>query len=123
MKAFYLTICLFTVMILAICVNYYYIESFAGEAIAACTQLIPFAPSPNAHTQIAQIHEKWERNKKFIQITVNHTEIELIDNALDELLVYAEGGSAEDFEKARLLAINALEELRLSERLTFTNIL
>ena len=123
MKGFFVIPCLFSAMLLAIFANCFYIEGFAKDAISVCEQIPPFSPSASALEKIADIQTKWKENKKFIQITVNHTEIELIDNAVDELLVYARGESAEEFEKARQLAINAFEELRLSEHLTFTNVL
>ena len=123
MKGFLVILCLFSVMLLAIFANCLYIEGLAKDSISTFEQLIPFSPSTSALEQITNIQTRWKENKKFIQITVNHTEIELIDNAVDELLVYARGESAEEFEKARQLAINAFEELRLSEHLTFTNIL
>ena len=122
MRSFYIIICSFAIMLLAMCGNYYYIESFAADAAHICEK-VETIPRNTALKEIESLQEKWSKNKKFIQITVNHTEIEMINNALDELFAYTRHGSDADFEKARRAAVNAFEELLLSEQLSPTNIL
>lgn len=122
MKSFYIIICAFAVMLIAMCGNYYYIEVFAADAVCVCEDIASI-PRADVLPKIEELQQKWDKNKKFIQITVNHTEIEMINNALDELFVYAEHGATADFEKARRAAVNAFKELLLSEQLTPTNIL
>lgn len=122
MKSFYIIIGLFAIMLVAMCGNYYYIESFSSDAASICEEIATL-PREISSGKIKALQEKWEKSKKFIQITVNHTEIEMINNALDELLAYAEHGASADFEKARRFAVNAFEELLLSEQLSPTNIL
>lgn len=123
MKSFYIVLCLFTTMFLAINSNHIYIERFANDTIQICEQIDTYGPHASTQEQAREIRDRWNKNRKFIQITVNHTEIEAIDNAVDELLVFAEQGDRADLERAKLLAINVFEELSLSERLTLTNIL
>lgn len=122
MKSFFIVICLFAIMLVAMCGNYYYIESFSSDAVSICEEIATL-PRTASLEKIKGLQKKWDKNKKFIQITVNHTEIEMINNALDELHTYAEHGSTADFEKARRSAVNAFEELLLSEQLAPTNIL
>lgn len=123
MKAFYTVLCLFAVMMLAITVNHVYIRQFSEDAIRICEQIDPCLSQSDAVEQAKRIQDRWSANKKFIQITVNHTEIELIDNAVDELWVYTQKGDTSDFEKAKQIAINVFEELGLAEHLAFVNIL
>ena len=122
MKSFYIIICAFAVMLIAMGGNYYYIEDFDKDAVHVCEELQSISRA-SALKEIEDLQQTWDKNKKFIQITVNHTEIEMINNALDELFVYAEHGATADFEKARRATVNAFEELLLSEQLTPTNIL
>lgn len=123
MKSFYCVICLLAVMLFAIGINYFYIERFSENMMQVCEQLDTSKPRETSLERVLWVQDQWHKNKKFIQITVNHTEIELIDNAVDELLVFAKQGDEADFENAKQFAINAFEELSLSERLTLTNIL
>ena len=122
MKSFYIIICAFAVMLIAMGGNYYYIEDFATDAVHVCEEIQSISRA-RALKEIEDLQQTWDKNKKFIQITVNHTEIEMINNALDELFAYTRHGSDADFEKARRAAVNAFEELLLSEQLSPTNIL
>ena len=123
MKAFYTVICLFAVMMGAITFNYFYICSLSQELISDLEQLaLPSAENDTA-LQAERIRNKWNESRRFAQITVNHTEIEMISNAMDELCVFATYRDITEFERARSILINTLEELELSEKLSPTNIL
>lgn len=123
MKAFYTVLCLLAVMVGAVTVNYFYISRLSRELINDVEQLAPPSSENGTALQVKSIREKWARNRRFVQITVNHTEIEVISNATDELCIYAEHQALMEFERARSLLINSLEELELSEKLSPTNIL
>lgn len=122
MKAFYLVTLLFSLALGAITVNYFYISRLSQELIED-VEALPL-PSTDNRVELAakQICDDWEKNRTLVQITANHTEIEAISNAADELLAFAKYQSIPDFERARALLINALEELELSEKLSFSNI-
>ena len=123
MKAFYTVICLFAIMLGAIAFNYFYICNLSQELISELEQLaLPSAENDTA-LQAERIRNKWNESRRFAQITVNHTEIEMISNAADELCVFAKCGDITEFERARSIFINTLEELELSEKLSPTNIL
>lgn len=122
MKAFYLVTLLFSLALGAITVNYFYISRLSQELIED-VEALPL-PSTDNQVELAakQICDGWEKSRTLVQITANHTEIEAISNAADELLAFAKYQSIPDFERARALLINALEELELSEKLSFSNI-
>lgn len=123
MKSFYTVTVLFILMLLASSYNCIYIRNLSDELIQSCEQFDQTA-SPELVTERTQkIRDRWESQRKFVQITVNHTEIELIDNTIDEFCVYAQYGTEADFQRAKQIAVNALEELRQSETLFPTNIL
>ena len=123
MKSFYITLCLFIIMLAFISVNQAYVRSFSETLIRACEQM----DGTLSHEEVVQkaewILNEWSDNKHFLQITVAHSEIESIDNAVDELWIYASQGDPVEFEKARQISLNAFEALGLAERLTFNNIL
>ena len=123
MRAFYTILCLSCIMLGAITVNHFYISGLSANLITHLEQLeLPTEENNTAHKAI-QLRRQWEYNRPFVQITVNHTEIEMISNAVDELCVFAEHQNIAEFERARKLLVNALEELGLSEELSITNIL
>lgn len=123
MKSFYTILCLFAVMMGAITINYFYISRLSQELTFELEHLPPPSESPDTAGHAHQLRDRWVKSRRFAQITVNHTEIEAISNAADELCIYAEHKSDVEFERARKLFINALEELELSEKLSPTNIL
>lgn len=123
MKSFYIVTVLFILMLLASSYNNIYIRNLSDELIQSCENFDQ-GTSPDLIAERAQkIRDRWKSQRSFVQITVNHTEIELIDNAIDEFCVYAQLGDEADFQRAKQLAVNALEELRQSEVLFPTNIL
>ena len=123
MRSFYTVAILFILMLFSSFYNCIYIRNISDELMQACDQLDPISFPELSAKKAQEIKDRWESQRKFVQITIHHTEIEFIDNAIDELCAYAQYGSEADFHRARRLAINALEELRQSETLFPTNIL
>ena len=120
MRAFIITLVLFALLLGAITVNYTFVRGLATEMKGACATL---QYSPDEAPAVEALCSKWHSVKKLVQITANHTENEAIDNALAVLSVSIVCGPREEFEKSKLLLINAFEELLNSELLTITNIL
>lgn len=120
MRAFIVVLCLFVLLLGAIAANYAFVCDLATEMRDACSAL---KYSLDSVPEAEALSSRWHSVKKLVQITANHTEIEAIDNALASLLVSVAHGPKDDFEKSKLLAINAFEELLNSELLTITNIL
>ena len=122
MKAFFTILFLFTLLFAAIFANYAYVNNLA-TTLAEDLERLPF-PNEAATTKEAErIRDAWQDNKRFVQISINHTEIEFISNAATELCVFAQQKNIAEFERARHILINALEELRFSEMLSLINIL
>ena len=121
MKSFYTVLILFLAMSLAIGVNYVYIGNLSQSLIDECETLS--GPALDTAVRAKYIHDRWHENRRRVQITANQTEMDAIDNALDSLVVYAIGGNDADFQNAKRLAVNALEELRSTERLSLLGIL
>ncbi len=122
MKAFYISLCLFAVMIGAMVSNYRYVQATSSKMIEQLEQLPSVGDEQTLAAAIA-IAQQWERVRPLVQATVNHTEIEVIGNVADELVTFAKHKNISEFERARALLINAFQELRLSELLTLSNIL
>ena len=122
MKAFFIVMLLFTLLSVAIFANLSYIDNLTRTLAEDLERL----PSPHEYTtaeKAERIRDTWQNNKRFVQITVNHTEIEFISNTATELCVFARQKNVAEFERARHILINALEELRFSEKLSLINIL
>ncbi len=117
MKAFYTTLCLFIIMIAAVAYNCAYITRLSEELIRDAEAVEWDGGDGLSVQQATDLHQKWESNRKFAEVTVNHTEIEAISNNADEFWVLTRLGNQADFEKAKQLLINSFEELRSSERL------
>jgi len=123
MKAFYTILALFAIMLGGACYNHVYINHLVQDYITALEPLNLNDRNVEVCETINDLSHHWEKNKKYVQITVTHNEIEAITNALDEVFAYATLRDVPEFEKAKGLLVNALEELWLSEELSLTNIL
>ena len=123
MKTFIATILLFALFFFGAYVNYSYIE----KAICHYAEIIaPLSPEQEREENLNALRalsEAWEKDKAFIQITATHNEVEAVTDAIAQLFVCAQFSSAREFEKAKVLLENALEELWLSEDLSLKNIL
>ena len=123
MKAFFISLTLILTILILIGANFLYISRLSQDLI----EELESAPLPTQDIQAAQkadhFKSKWETHKKFIQITVNHTEIDMICNTVDELCVFAKMKKDAEFERARRILISTLKNLKESEKLSPTNIL
>ena len=123
MKAFYAVLILFAIMMGSACFNYFYIQELVQDYIETLDPLNVDAMPDEPSAATEKLSQHWEKSKKYVQITVTHNEIEAVTNLLDELQLYAQAKNSLEFEKAKVLLVNALEELWLSEDLSLTNIL
>jgi hypothetical protein len=104
-------------------VNYFYVTELSEELMKSVEQLPLPDDTEDVSAQVEQIRQKWLLSRRYVQITVNHAEIELISNAATELYIFARHMQTAEFERARHILISSLENLKSSEKLSPINIL
>ena len=123
MRAFFTILILFSILLVAMSVNYFYVTELSEELMKSVEQLPLPDGTEDVSAQVEQIRQKWLLSRRYVQITVNHAEIELISNAATELYIFARHMQTAEFERARHILISSLENLKSSEKLSPINIL
>ena len=121
MKTFITTMIIFCITIVFIIWNSMYITNLANDF---CNRLESLDTGDNGLSKkLSDISDKWEHSKRFVQISISHTEIELITDMMSSIQVYAKAGELSDYEQTRQLLLNSFNEMRLLEKLSLINIL
>ena len=120
MKAFLLSLLLFSLMVGAIILNSRYLLSVSSELYAR-TEALPAitgsSVSEEAEAMLSGLTVYWKKHRSAVSFTVQMRVIEGIDDALGALSASAEYGCATEFERAREHLLRITEDLGYYDRI------
>lgn len=118
MKAFYIILLTFCLMICGIFLNKVQVNKFADDNVAALQsiELSDSAKTVNAVT------EKLLRTLEKLKFSIPQKKVNIIRNYTELLNIQHDLGIAVSFETIRKLLINQLNETDEAERISFSNI-
>ena len=122
MKSFWISITIFTAMIIMIVLNYFYISKITNE-LCDKLQSLPEPTDPQCNQQITELEEYWENHYLIIKISTASTEITNISNEITKLRYLAIEFETSDFEVTRHQLLNAIYDIKKSEKLLIENII
>lgn len=121
MKAVTLTFAIFVLTLTIIISNALYIEKTVGHYIDSI-QTMDLLPHDQRLSKLHILEKRWNKEKNIIQTSVCHTKIDTVSDLLSSLIVYEEYRNPQECQRTAKLLCSALEELRLLEELSITNI-
>ena len=124
MRAFYISIVLFTLMLLVIVgsmvMNRYVCGHLQSELEAA-----PDVPTPDALARLTALQDFWSRWRGLLRLTVNQSVWRAVNDPMMALMQYATLGeeATADYAGARAQLLCAIQEMSRPERAALETIL
>ena len=122
MRGFLITICLFSLLLSLMIINYRYIDNLQKE-ITSQVNILDNHPSEKNTEVINDIKNTWDRKKIWLCIAVEQNHINTLNEAIDAIYFANEYGDIGEL----CIAINnikrALKEISVLERISLANIL
>ena len=122
MKTFWIAIAIFTTMLFIIISNYLYIITITDN-LYTMLQSIPLPTSPQCICKIEAFKKYWERNCDIINLSTSAAKTDSISNDIIKLKCLASEFDASNFEVTRHQILNAINNIKKTEILSFNNII
>ena len=122
MKGFYITIALFSALIISCVLNFLFINNVHSEMNDMISE-ISESPCLENEEKIKELSEYWERVNSIVGISVNFLSIDSVSNLIDSVRVYNEQEDAIQLSYSKELLINAVENIKRLEVFSIKNIL
>ena len=116
MKAFFVALVLFFLLIGFIIYNYFKINAISYDLIERAGALPPVG-DPDCLSLTRKLSSEWESKRDFISFSCGLSKLDLITDLTERLCFYAEIEARHDFELTRRLLVNALEDIAEFESL------
>lgn len=121
MKSILVACALFFLMIATIVGNALYVNKTVDGLLGALEATDPSESEQNAR-RLQELEALWEKEKKYVQVSVSHQKIDTVSDLLSSLLIYNKHHDLVEYEKTAALLSAAMEELRLPEKLSGENV-
>ena len=118
MKTFLFSISVFTLMVVALLFNSYYVKTATKELAEALQEL---QTCDIAQSQI--LRERWQDTQKKLELSISAADMAEVSDHLTELCVAAQFESKEAFEQARALCLDDVARIRDLEYFSLLHIL
>ena len=116
MKSFAATLILALIMLIGIFLNALYINN-VGTLLESSVENLPSPTEADCLTHAEQLERAWNDHSKRIHISVNHLIVDRIAEQLATLVACAEVKDVYGFYTARALLLDALGDMRRTERI------
>ena len=118
MKAFVISLCVFTLVLGVTVWNSVYIGKVTSELEAISNEI-----SPSNKEALEEAEDYWKRNEHIICIFVSHKDIDNVNIAFDVLNEKMNNGDEVGFYEYTALLKNYIEEIGKKERIHIDNII
>lgn len=116
MKSFAATVILAVIMLAGIFTNATYINN-VGSRFETAVESLPNPSEADCLSCSEQLEKDWNNHSKWIHISVNHLIVDRIAEQFATLVACAEIKDVYGFYTARALLLDALEDMRRTERI------
>lgn len=116
MKSFAVTLILALIMLIGISVNALYINN-VGTQLENAVQGLPAPTEADCLPRSERLENDWDDHSKWIHISVNHLIVDRIGEQFATLVACAEVKDVYGFYTARALLLDALGDMRRTERI------
>ena len=121
MRTLVAVLIVFVMLCIAMTTNFLYINKTADELTELVNSLS--LDDTNCTYKINEIKNRWEKNSVIFSLSVSFKEIDYLGETLIALESTAKSKSELEFERCRLLLVDAIDGVRRLERFSIMNIL
>lgn len=122
MRGLIISLILFSIMLVIITLNYYFVNKSLGDMTNITESLLP-VPCEENDAILVQLIENWSKLSFWLSLSVSHNEIEELTNRIMTLQSANEIRNIEQFHINSKLLINSIEEIGRLESFSIKNIL
>ena len=122
MKSFWISIVIFTTMVLIIISNYLYILKITDK-LCTMLQSIPTPTDPQCIQQIVILERFWEKHHSIINLSTAAIKTDAISSDIVKLKSLAIKFEMSDFEVTRNQLLNAICSIKKTEKISLKNII
>ena len=122
MKTFYAAIIFFFILLILIGVNYAYINARSDE-LEKLTVELPSPESDGCSDSLEKIESLWKKNERIFSFSIVRSEINSVSEAIISLRVYCDKKDSVEFERHKLLLLDAIDEIRRLEAFKIESVL
>ena len=116
MRTVLITTALFIALCIIMVMNYNYVSGAAHELFLLAESL-DYSEKEACHATIVQMEELWQKSSRLIALSANLREIDYLGETLLSLRSSFETESEKDFERYRVLLIDAIEGVAQLEKI------
>lgn len=122
MRGLIISIVLFSVMLITILINAFFIHSSSKNMSKEIESLNPI-PCQSNQIIIDKFSQEWERKGIWIGLSVSNEDMQKLTNAIDELKIANANEDTTQFQIYLSLLLNAIDEIGRLEKFSIKNIL
>ena len=122
MRGFIISIILFSVMLITIFINAFFIHSSTKNMSKKIESLNPI-PCQSNQIIIDEFSQEWENKGIWIGLSVSNEDMQKLTNAIDELKIANENEDTTQFQIYLSLLLTAIDEIGRLEKFSIKNIL
>lgn len=115
MKSFFVSLCFFALLITAIVCNCVFVKGTVGQMQERLQEL---QKKENALQGVIELEAFWQEREGALALSVSYDKLCEMRTQLAQLRVAAAYSEAAELERARLLALNVLEQIGRPEQLS-----
>ena len=122
MRALIIIIVIFSLLCAAVTFNFMFINKVSDE-LSVLAHSLDYSNVPKCERTLGEIDSLWEKSSDIFSLSVNFREIDYLGETLLSLSSALEDRDERDFERYRLLLIDAIDGVRRLEKLSLFNII
>ena len=122
MRAFLISLLLFSIMLAAIGTNFSYINSLT-EMLLEKIDLLSFSEFEHTQNLLKEIRNRFDKERGIILLSISYTTVNKVSDSIDSTIAYLSAHDEPGFENAKAILKNAVRDLSRLDRFSPDNIL
>ena len=122
MRDLIISLVLFAVMIGIIVCNSLFVLGSVEELLRA-VEAIPDLSAADCELKIGELRLYWRDFKKLARLTLDYVELNRMECLIEEMECHRLTGNVNDFEHAKVMMVNLLEEIARLEKISLNGVM
>lgn len=122
MRDLTISVVLFALMITAIVGNSLFVCKEA-DLLRGAVDRVPSIDSPGCEERIGELRIYWRDFKKVARLSLSYSELNRMECLIEEMECHRQTGNVNDFEHAKVMMMNVLNEIERHEKVTLDGVM
>ena len=122
MRDLTISVVLFALMITTIVGNSLFVCKEA-DLLRGAVDRVPSIGSPGCEERIGELRIYWRDFKKVARLSLSYSELNRMECLIEEMECHRQTGNVNDFEHAKVMIMNVLNEIERHEKVTLDGVM